>query len=175
MTATEPPGFQRSLYFIFRDPYGHTLLSHPPHISRCFTVGRTAKSGPVRIISEVCAPTPTPTDSAGPSQGESGQKDTDDAASTMSHDVTVRSHPRHTGWGFLPLPRSLVQAIQHPGTRRASEAAEHASTQPPCLTLPYQQTVDNLETKHVIRPHRPTTERRRELAAHYVWARRSSH
>ena len=24
----------------------------------------------------------------------------------MSHDVTVRSHPRHTGWGFLPLLRS---------------------------------------------------------------------
>lgn len=24
----------------------------------------------------------------------------------MSHDVTVRSHPHHTGWGFLPLPRS---------------------------------------------------------------------
>ena len=95
MTATGPPGFQRSLYFIFRDPSGHALLSHPPHISRYFAVGHTAKrSGPIRIISGVCAPTPRPTDSAGPSQGESGQKDTEDAASTMSHDITVSSQPR---------------------------------------------------------------------------------
>ena len=106
MTATESPGLQRSLYFIFRDPYGHVLLSHPPHISRCFTVGRTAeRSGPVRIISGVCAPTPRPADSAGPSQGESGQKDTEDAASTMSHDITVSSQPRTRNGEESPFRR----------------------------------------------------------------------
>ena len=106
MTATEPPGYQRSLYFIFRDPGGHALLSHPPHISRYFAVGRTAKrSGPIRIISGVCAPTPRPTDSAGPSQGESGQKDTEDAASTMSHDITVSSQPRTRNGEQSPFRR----------------------------------------------------------------------
>ena len=105
MTATESPGLQRSLYFIFRDPDGPSLRAHPPHISSCFTVGRTAKSGPVRIISGVCAPTPRPTDSAGPSQGESGQKDTEDAASTMSHDITVSSQPRTRNGEESPFRR----------------------------------------------------------------------
>ena len=44
-------------------------------------------------------------DSAGPSQGESGQKDTEDAASTMSHDITVSSQPRTRNGEQSPFRR----------------------------------------------------------------------
>ena len=49
-------------------------------------------------------------------QGDGGEEETDDAASTMSHGATVGPHPRRTGWGSFPcLTRAAAGAHEAPG------------------------------------------------------------